>query len=478
MIKKIISLTMAVAMSCSLFACGSPKVKSAMVTEAEDFYAYSFDRFGDEVMPIGGYLGPTAGFGYQGNYMPSQIDDEHYKAVKDCGVNFIIGRPELDYKIQPELVKLALECADRNDVMYIVCDTLLYDVNDTNADNKDKYLNVTLDDFQQRVAEYSSYPAFAGLYCKDEPFANMFDQIKAIQSYFDRTFDGNKLLYLNSNSLQCPAGWFGGGPEGSAEEREMTIEGYMDAWFDSFPTLGYYSYDTYPFITQNPGYIRTDIFRNYSLVRQYCEKYKVPFWPFMQTGEELEASMRKINRGEMWWQISTSLAFGAKGYTFYPYNFAPELVNAVEGNDALIGRGGQKNEAWYHAQEANAQTMACDHILMKSTYKGMIQTKSGKSDTTNAVPMPEEELSALNGKFREVVSITGDNAITGCFTYFGKTVLYVVNNSVTLDKAKVTVKFNGNYEFEVIQRAKSNVLTGKSVNLTFAPGEGALIALH
>ena len=115
---------------------------------------------------------------------------------------------------------------------------------------------------------------------------------------------------------------------------------------------------------------------------------------------------------------------------------------------------------------------------MKSTYKGMIQTKSGKDDTTNAVPMPEEELSALNGKFREVVSITGDNAITGCFTYFGKTVLYVVNNSVTLDKAKVTVKFDGNYEFEVIQRAKSSVLTGGSVKLTFAPGEGALIALH
>ena len=101
-----------------------------------------------------------------------------------------------------------------------------------------------------------------------------------------------------------------------------------------------------------------------------------------------------------------------------------------------------------------------------------------KDDTTNAVPMPEEELSALNGKFREVVSITGDNAITGCFTYFGKTVLYVVNNSVTLDKAEVTVKFDGNYEFEVIQRAKSSALTGGSVKLTFAPGEGALIALH
>lgn len=469
---------MAVTISCSLFACGGSEVKKARVTQSEDFYAYSFDRFGDEVMPIGGYLGPTSGFGYKSNYMPSQVDDEHYKAVKDCGVNFIIGRPELDYKVQPENVKKALECADKNDVMYIVCDTYLFDVTADNAKNEKRYVYVSYDEFCERVKEYSEYASFAGLYCRDEPFANMFDQIKKIKSYFDRTFSGNKLLYLNSNSLQCPAGWFGGGPGGTPEEQAMTIEGYMDAWFTSFPTLGYYSYDTYPFITENAGYIRPDIFRNYSLVRKYSEQYKVPFWPFMQTGEESDANMRKINRGEMWWQISTALAFGAKGYTFYPYNFAPELVNAVEGNDALIGRGGQKNAAWFYAKEANEQTQACDHILMKSVYKGMIQTLSGKEDTSNAVAMPEEEVNGLNGTFREVVSVTGDNAVTGCFTYFGKTVLYVVNNSVTLDKAAVTVNFDDNYECEVIQRAKSHVLTSKSVKLTFAPGEGALIALH
>ena len=60
----------------------------------------------------------------------------------------------------------------------------------------------------------------------------------------------------------------------------------------------------------------------------------------------------------------------------------------------------------------------------------------------------------------------------------GKTVLYVVNNSVTLDKAKVRVNFDGNYEFEVIQNANSSVLVGDNVELTFAPGQGALIAIH
>ena len=52
--------------------------------------------------------------------------------------------------------------------------------------------------------------------------------------------------------MQCPAGWFGGGSTSKVpEEREMTLEQYMDAWYESFPTLGYYSYDTYPFLKED-----------------------------------------------------------------------------------------------------------------------------------------------------------------------------------------------------------------------------------
>jgi len=476
MLKKILSVFIAVILMLSIAGCGND-VKSGIKTAPEEYYSCYFDRFGDEVMPIGGYVGPVPGFGYDGNYMPNQITDYQYKTVKECGLNFIIDK-HADYKNKPEEALLMLEHADNNDVMVFVTDSYLFEVTDNTYNNPDLYTYTSLKDFKDRVKAYSSYGSFAGLYGRDEPFANMFDQLKQINNYFNQTFGDDKMLYMNSNSFQCPVGWFGGGPNGTAEEREMTIEEYMTAWFESFPTLGYYSYDTYPFITTNEGYIRTDIFENYVLVKEFSEKYNVPFWTFMQSAEELGANMREPNRGEILWQVSTALAFGAKGYTWYTYGVPPELTSIPEGKAGLIGRAGQKTERWYYAQEANQQTAAVDHILMKSVHKGTIQTLSGKYDTTNAVKMPQAELDKLNGKFREVTSITGDNAITGCFTYMGKTVLYVVNNSETLDKAKVRVNFDGNYEFEVIQGAKSNVLVGDNVELTFAPGQGALIAIH
>lgn len=479
MIKKILSLLIATLILVSVVGCGNSEVKKGIITAPESFYAYTFDRFGDEVMPIGGYIGPTSGFGYKGNYMPSQITDYHYQLVKECGLNFIIGmRP--DYKVQTQDVIDALTYADKNDVMYFVYDTYLYEVNDDNAANPDRYVYVSIDAFKERVKAYSRYNSFAGLVCRDEPWANMFEQIKKINYYFDETFENNKLLYLNSNSMQCPDGWFGSG-EAKTYKPDMTLEEYMTEWFESFPTLGYYSYDTYPFTTHNSDYIRTDIFKNYSLVRRYCEKYKVPFWTFMQAGGDwggTDSNWRVTDEGEIWWQVSTALAFGAKGYTWFPYNTPPENIGSPEGSDGLIGRGGQKTEQWYYVKNVNEQTRACDHILMKSVYKGMIRNLSGKEDSTNALVLPDIENAELNGKFREVVSISGDNSVTGCFTYFGKTVLYVVNNSISLDKANIKVSFDGKYEFEVIQRAKSQTMTGNGVELTFAPGEGALIAIH
>lgn len=476
--KKILSLLLASAMLATMTGCAKPTANLEPMAP-EDPYVYAFDRFGDEVMPIGGYIGPTAGFGWRGTYYPSQITDKHFAMVSDCGLNFIVGMKP-DYKVNSQDVINSLIHADNNNVMYFVCDTFLYEVTERNAANPDKYLHVTLDEFKERTSIYSGYDSFAGLVGRDEPWANMFPQLSKILYYFNETFDDNKLLYLNSNSYQCPTGWFGGGSASTIpEERAMTIEQYMDAWYEAFPTLGYYSYDTYPFLNDGTDYIRPIMFQNYSLVRSKCEAAGVPFWTFMQVGGRWSnsPSWRYINEGEMLWQVNTALAFGAKGYTYYSYNTPPEQINSEEGDEGLVGRGGQKNENWYFAQKANNQTKACDHILMKSQYKGMIHVLSGEKDSTNTIKMPELETKELNGKFREVVSITGDNSITGCFNYQGKTMLYVVNNSITKDKAKVKINFNANTNYSVIQRAQERKGSGNVLELTFAPGEGACVVL-
>lgn len=488
--KKFISIFLAITMLFSVSGCAKETVqpaKSLDLMPVENPNVYTFDRFGDEVMPIGGYIGPTPGFGWKGNYYPSQITDYHFNQVSDCGLNFIVGMKP-NYKQQSEDVINSLYYADKNDVMYFVCDTGLFQVTETNAANPDNYTYLSLDDFKERVEIYKNYNSFAGLVCRDEPWANMFDQCKEILYYFNETFDDNKLLYLNSHSMQCPKGWFGGGSSSTdAEERSMTLDDYMDKWFESFPTLGYYSYDTYPFLTEGTDYIRPYMFLNYELVRRKSTEAGVPFWTFMQVGGRWSGSSewRYINEGEMLWQVNTALAFGAKGYTYYSYNTPPEQVNSAEGDEGLVGRGGQKNENWYFAQKANRQIKACDHILMKSEFKGMIHVLSGKKDSTNSILFAGTDNEGINrdytdvliDEFREVKSITGDNSITGCFNYQGRTMLYVVNNSITRDKAKVTIKFDDNRIYSVIQRAQERTGVSKELTLTFAPGEGACVVI-
>lgn len=474
--KKVLSLILScVCAAAPLAGCGTQnsEVIKASTVAPEDYSVYYFDRFGDEVMPIGGYIGPTVGFGYNGTYMESQITDHHYELVSDCGLNFIIGMKP-DYKTHKDDVIASLEYADRHNVMYFVRDTRLFDVKEENAANPDNYLYVSLQEFKDMVKEYSSYESFAGLVCRDEPWANMFDQIEKILYYFDETFEDNKLLYLNSLSYQCPTGWFGSGSTGT-EDTDMDLNGYMDRWFDAFPSLGYYSYDTYPFVGEENA-IRTDIFKNYSIARKYSEQNGVPFWTFMQAGGNWggDTNWRVTNRGEVLWQVNTSLAFGAKGYTWFPYNTPPENMGSPEGDDGLIGRGGQTTPQWYYAQEANKQALACDHILMKSTYKGLVYHLSGKQDTSNNVEMPSEEIIE---SYRQLKTVSGDNAIVGCFNYQGKTALYVVNNSITKDKAEIELSFDGNYEYEVIQRAVSSTVRGNTLKLTFSPGEGACVVL-
>ncbi len=64
----------------------------------------------------------------------------------------------------------------------------------------------------------------------------------------------------------------------------------------------------------------------------------------------------------------------------------------------------------------------------------------------------------------------------GCFDYNGGTALYVTNFNTT-EKKQVTLHFDNNYAYEVIQRAQSANVYGKAITLTLEAGEGALVVV-
>ena len=457
-LKKIGALVLAAAM---LPAAGCGRVEAAPVHEAQTVHSYTFDKLGKNVMPVGGYIGPFGGYGYNGTYMESLITEEQYQTVADCGLNFLIGMKQ-DYNLNREETIASLELADDHEIMLFIKDSYLYDLSASYR------APVSKADFEERVKLYSDYGSFAGLVGRDEPFGFELPNCQAVQQRFDEVFqkESSTALYMNSLSYQCPEDWLAGGPNGVISEK-WDLDKYMEEYFKAMSGMKFYSYDTYPFVN---GGIRGTYFENLQLVRDITSEAGIPFWTFIQGGGyfDNDPGWDHPTEGGLLWQVSTSLAYGAKGYQYFPYCHPAEFTQAPTGGSSLIGRYGEKTATWFYAQKANRKTQAVDHILMNSAHMGVIS--NGQS------PAGIPEGSTIES-FRELTKVSGADSIVGCFDYAGKTALYVVNNSVTQDKAKVTLEFTGNYGYEVIQRATSRDLSGKSITLTFAPGEGALVVL-
>ena len=79
--------------------------------------------------------------------------------------------------------------------------------------------------------------------------------------------------------------------------------------------------------------------------------------------------------------------------------------------------------------------------------------------------------------FRQLVSVSGDPSLVGCFDYRGGTALYVVNNTFDEHRGEITLTFDRAYECEVIQRGVVGSIVSKKFVVTLEAGEGALVVL-
>jgi hypothetical protein len=219
------------------------------------------------------------------------------------------------------------------------------------------------------------------------------------------------------------------------------------------------------------------MFREMSILRKLGKEYHKPVWCFIQVGDPLvrQTSIETPfpTEAQTIWNINVQLAYGVKGISYYTI-FQPASYTIYNGEkydftrDAFFGPPGNINQWYYYVQKENKQISAADHILMNSANMGVIPV----GPVAKRLVQSNEKLSA----FRELTGCSADEAIIGCFDYFGKTVLYVVNNS-SVNKQKITLNFDNNYGYEVIQRGISVNTTGKSIMLTMEAGEGTLVRI-
>ena len=433
--------------------------------EIEEVVKFSYDAIGgDDVMPLMGFYGPRPNnYSYNANTLPDYYSDEIFELISKSGVN-LIGTNWSHYTTSPSYTYKLLEQAGKYNMGVYVSDPAL---------NNE---NMTLEEMDERINNYSNYPAFCGVHVADEPgtpyFRGAGDQM--VSNYADITQKLKKLgfsYYVNLYGRLV-------GSEDDPKAKDVYAQ-YCKEFAETL-TPDYMCYDRYIF-DDNSGLSRAYLhFQNMEAVKYQAEQSRIPFWVFVQAGSQWNDAKEYFDskgyfpsKGEFLWMGNTELAFGAKGIAYFPliqpYWFAYSVTEPFDfQRNGLIGAMGNKTRWYYYAEELNKQIRAIDEVLMNSVSKGVIASgKDAEKDMAN------NRYLIKSGKFRELQSVLGD-AIIGCFNYRGKTALYVVNYDIKYAQ-KITIDLSDKYNYEVTKEANIAKYSSNKVVLELGAGDGALV---
>lgn len=483
--RKAIYFTLAGLFLCGSFsACAQPVVDPSTPVHTAKTWDYNrptnitYDCLGGDgnVMPILGFWSAPSDATFNGQFFPDIRNDDYFNAVAESGINLMVQASFDDAKANDAVVESTLNYCDKYNIGYYVTDKRLFDT--------DMLCNKT--ELLQRTEEYAKHKSFAGYYIKDEPYPSVLEKDESGKDFYVNGEEGmiNRALkgfYEVINELNINAHPY------------VTMFPYEIRQFNPTPSMQYtryireiyksteavaMMYDLYPL--REIGFSYEAFYTQLSFVRTEARDMKKDWIPYVSVSDEDNPGQTPDifyyvmpTEGELSWQVNQYLAFGAKGISYFPMNsplsFYPEVLQGD--TVGMFDWAGNKTEVYYYVREVNKQLHAIDQYLMNATNHGVIfhGEIEGKEYLKN------NEIIA-GGSFRELRSISGDNATVGCFDYYGKTCLYVVNGSMEEDAA-LTLRFDNRYGYTLIQRGTTANVKGSKINLSLAAGEAALVVL-
>ena len=455
-------------------------------------------------MPIAGFLGPDYRYTIDGKRV-DLLNDTTFQMLEDCGINAIFGNP-YDMVYGSEIATRTMTLADSHKINYFCYDPTIrmgYTVSGDTAN--DASTIGTVSDIQASINNYKQYRYFAGFMGEDEPVQASMSSIGTSWSRFNSAatnagLNKNELaLYYNHVAPASDGGrWWSG-----------TYTNYIQQYINT--GANYLLFDMYPFNDKYSTDCEDRWLRVLALFAYQSANAGIPWWGYVQAGGNLDEDgygyrasgkytgygTRFVSEGDMNYQVNTMLAFGAKGIAYYP-GVVPlsSVVNRSVLNDSgnpkfstndhsLINEYGQKTKYYYYAQQINKQIQACDDYLMDCTFQGVIQTRQ-KQDGPSAGDSPiiynkpwemNSDPSYKKGSSYGILSsLSGNNALVGCFDYGGSFAYYVMNDSLTRNNATITLNFNANHDYLIIQRGVVGTLLAKrSFGLKLTAGEGVFV---
>ena len=466
--------------------------------------ALTYDYLGgDEVMPIGGYYGPYS------NGDNDFVDEKYYKLLAECGINLIDYTFNTTSEADWYVGLTELQYADKYGIGMYVDDFDMHLESEREKGWKGNSQNIAYGSAEaltaQQVAQfygrYSYVASCLGLHIVDEPFANA-SYLSSSESnrqlqFFDlasRTMNeySNASGFINLLPMSA-SGYY---PSGSTQytnkqvDYKKVLKDYLDA-----TKAKVLSFDKYPFSAADDTLdTQKSYFAAINAVRDVSIEKEVPFWAYVgaggdwrDTGDENSAATNTAaipTAAELYWNVNTMLAFGAKGIGYFPLIQPAYFADGEELDPAGVDRNGlidasKHTTVFYdYAKTMNKQIKAVDEVLMKANSTGIVATGAKTIQTLQEAGVTTQtshgKLSSVN-VMKEMDEKYG--AIVGCFGYGDTEAFYAVNYDTEND-ATLTLNFDGEYAYRYIVNATEYQTYGEQISVELGAGESVLVVVE
>ena len=205
------------------------------------------------------------------------------------------------------------------------------------------------------VTTYRTHPAFAGYYLGDEPPQTLFSLLGKLHRGL-RQRDPDHPAWNNLLASAGIGGW-------------DAWRSYVHAYLDS-TGAAVLSYDEYDFTTTGD---RGVYVQQLAGAAEVAREYGIPFWVITQVTQHLV--YRGLTDGEMMWQLSMALAYGASGIGYFTY-WTPAPDPAIGWHFGMIAADGTRTH-WYDFLAArNPRVAAAGRQLARFSRLATVQSGS------------------------------------------------------------------------------------------------------
>ena len=415
---------------------------------------------------------------------PSRLTDEVFKALKDIGINRIYGCG-WDTRRETQIQTLLL--CEKYEMKYLPeCSTAFDYVRiktDEHGGKPFRFLTeeekIAIDEkFIEEIKEFAQYPAFGGIFFKDEPGYLALDAIARAKRVFDEHYPQYE-FHFNNFSYSINDTIFWGGMFGNQVEGELPFElkgdleitfanrfHYYDLFVEEFLSKAPFeimSWDRYPYENvwpTHPAAVHVALFELNDFFLMKKRKYGNKFCNFLQAGTAIwdGKGNRPITFAETALQMHVTAAYGADGFHYFPgcfpVDWIPEhnpgecFLGGENGKTGLIDIYGKTTQFYEWTKILNSFFKAIENDILSAELLGIAaygEYNNGYDETIESLPDNEciykGNLPISLPYAEDGIEITSTNQLMlSTFENDGKKRYYIVNLS-TVYSNSIDIRF-------------------------------------